>query len=322
MALLASLVGLTLLHLALPANHRWHAVHIGLQLLYYPALVLAAWWGPRASLLTSLTASGLLVWMASSLWADPMVRTEALGEVGTFWLVSALASDLFGRLRRSQRQLEQSHEEALEALAAAVDLRERETGAHCKRVRAYARLVAERLGYPAAEMPALLSGALLHDIGKLGVPDAILLKPGPLTREERTVMQRHPEQGLRLLGGVAFLHHAAEVVGYHHERWDGTGYPFALAGEEIPRAARLFSVVDVFDALTSPRPYRAPMTTLEAREYLRAQAGTQFDAAMVETFCSLPVEQLVAAAQEFGLRLDATSPVNVDAAPVALGNVR
>jgi HD-GYP domain-containing protein (c-di-GMP phosphodiesterase class II) len=139
----------------------------------------------------------------------------------------------------------------------------------------------------AEEMLHLRRGALLHDIGKMAIPDAILYKPGPLTEKEWEVMRRHPVYAYELLSPIAYLRPALDIPHYHHERWDGTGYPRGLKGEEIPLLARVFSVVDTWDALTSNRPYRSKVSEERARQIIRESAGTDFDPRIVEVFLKL-----------------------------------
>jgi HD-GYP domain-containing protein (c-di-GMP phosphodiesterase class II) len=140
---------------------------------------------------------------------------------------------------------------------------------------------------PAAQWDAIKQGALLHDIGKLGIPDAILLKPGSLTQREREVMQQHALYGYHILAPIISLRQTLDIALYHHERWNGSGYPYGLQGEQIPLVARLFAVADVFDALTSDRPYRPAWTHTQAVEYLRDQAGHLFDPQVVELFLEI-----------------------------------
>ncbi|HVM71922.1 MAG TPA: HD domain-containing phosphohydrolase, partial [Anaerolineales bacterium] len=137
------------------------------------------------------------------------------------------------------------------------------------------------------ELEHVRRGTLLHDIGKMGIPDAILLKPGKLTDEEWVIMRRHPVLAYEMLSSIAYLRPALDIPHYHHERWDGSGYPEGLKGEQIPLYARIFAVVDVYDALTNDRPYRPAWTTDQAIEYLHAEAGKQFDPVIVETFLNM-----------------------------------
>jgi HD-GYP domain-containing protein (c-di-GMP phosphodiesterase class II) len=171
-----------------------------------------------------------------------------------------------------------------EALAAALDARERETGLHSKRVACHTLVLARRFSADAAELRQVYWGALLHDLGKIGIPDAILLKEGPLTPQEWQVMRGHPEIGQRILAATPFLATAAEIVLSHEERYDGSGYPRGLAGAAIPLWSRLFAVIDALDAITSDRPYRKAMTFEAAKEEIVAAAGRQFDPVAVAAF--------------------------------------
>ena len=197
-------------------------------------------------------------------------------------------------LRESMRRLEASYEGTLRALVAALDSRDHETEGHSQRVVAYARLIAAELGVAGADLATLEQGALLHDIGKIGIPDGILCKPGPLTNAEWLTMRQHPEIGASMLNGIPFLQPALPVVRHHHERWDGRGYPQGLRGETIPLAARIFAVADSFDAMTSDRPYRRGRPRAEARAELQRGAGTQFDPAVLAAFLRIPDERLAA----------------------------
>jgi len=174
-----------------------------------------------------------------------------------------------------------------------------ETFQHSKRVAAYSRLLAETAGVAEEDLPHLELGALLHDIGKVGVPRNILLKPGPLTSEEWDVMRTHPTIGYRMMEDLPDLEREADVVYAHHERFDGAGYPRGLSGEAIPLWARLFSIVDTLDAMTSDRPYRAALETDSALEEIRAGAGSQFDPNLVESFLEIPRARLEAVQREY-----------------------
>ncbi len=185
-------------------------------------------------------------------------------------------------------ELESNYQMTLEALVAALDAREHETFSHSLRVRAYARYLARRAGFPPALLPSLEQGALLHDIGKVAVADAILLKPGKLTPEEWEEMRKHPTAGDEILKRVPFLRPASAVVRHHHERFDGTGYPDGLKAAEIPLGARLFTVADTLDAMTSDRAYRqAPGFEAARAEILRC-SGKQFDPHIVDLFLKIP----------------------------------
>jgi putative nucleotidyltransferase with HDIG domain len=165
-------------------------------------------------------------------------------------------------------------------------MRDAETLGHTERSARLAVDLAASLGMPDSELPHVRRGALLHDIGKMVVPDAVLNKPGPLDDEEWVVMRKHPEYAHEFLSRIEYLRPALDIPCSHHERWDGTGYPNRLSGEQIPLAARVFAVIDVYDALTSDRPYRDAWTQEAALNYLRANAGTQFDPRVVELFLS------------------------------------
>jgi putative nucleotidyltransferase with HDIG domain len=176
----------------------------------------------------------------------------------------------------------------MNALVAALDAREHETEAHSRRVGEYTLHLAEVMGVDPALRDNIRKGALLHDIGKIGISDRILLKPGKLTAEEWIEMRRHPEIGYWILAGSRELRIASEIVISHHERWDGQGYPNGLSGEDIPLGARIFSVVDAFDALTSNRPYHRGVSYEIARLEIEMNAGTQFDPVVVEHFLRVP----------------------------------
>ncbi|MBJ6763992.1 HD domain-containing protein [Myxococcaceae bacterium JPH2] len=176
----------------------------------------------------------------------------------------------------------------LDGLISALDYRDTETQWHSRRVSLYARRVAEEIGLAGYALDVVEQGALLHDIGKIGVRDSILLKPGPLTPEEWVEMRKHPEFGYRMLAKMPYLHDAALIVMQHQERWDGKGYPQNLAGEEIVIGARIFCLVDTLDAITSDRPYRKGRPLAVAKDEIRRCAGTQFDPALAEAFLRIP----------------------------------
>ena len=165
-----------------------------------------------------------------------------------------------------------------------MDLRDKETEGHTQRVADLTVQLARMMGMSEDKIVHIRRGALLHDMGKMGVPDSILLKPGPLTDEEWIMMRRHPQFAYDMLSPIAYLHPALDIPYCHHEKWDGTGYPRGLKGEEIPLAARIFALADVWDALTSDRPYRKAWPKEKVREHIRAGSGTHFDPQMVEAF--------------------------------------
>jgi|SRR5438128_2266964 len=185
-------------------------------------------------------------------------------------------------------QLAESYGTTVRALAAALELRDDATGGHAERVTRSALSLARVVDPDLAANPELEYGFLLHDIGKIGVPDAILLKPGPLSAKERETMRDHPILGEKVIARVPYLRGIArQVVAAHHERWDGTGYPRRLRGHQIPVAARIFAVIDAFDAMTNDRPYRAAMKFDAALAEIERGAGTQFQPEIVEAFLSL-----------------------------------
>jgi putative nucleotidyltransferase with HDIG domain len=188
------------------------------------------------------------------------------------------------RLDATRQRLSDGNEQAMRVLVSAMDLRHRETSDHSERVMRMAVGLARRVGVCGEALRNLARGALLHDIGKLALPDAILIKPGKLDEEEMAVMRQHPTIGRELLQRVEFLRAATDIPYCHHERWDGNGYPQGLRGEAIPLAARIFSVVDVWDALISPRVYKQAWPEPEVLDYLREVAGSQLDPQLVSLF--------------------------------------
>jgi putative nucleotidyltransferase with HDIG domain len=200
---------------------------------------------------------------------------------------AALAIDnasLFDSLQRSNLELGMAYETTLEGWSAALDLRDKETEGHTLRVTELTLKLAESMGLSEMERVHIRRGALLHDIGKMGIPDRILLKPDSLTSEEWEIMRQHPTYAFNLLSPIAHLRPALDIPYCHHERWDGSGYPRGMKGEAIPLAARIFAVVDVYDALCSDRPYRPAWRREKALEYIQSLSGVQFDPKVVEVF--------------------------------------
>lgn len=195
-------------------------------------------------------------------------------------------------VNRRTQELERSYGELLEALIAALELRDQETEGHSRRVTEMTVTLAQRMGFSGDDLVHVRRGALLHDIGKIGVPDAILLKSGPLTPEERVVISKHPEFAGNILKNIEFIGPAMDIPLCHHEKWDGTGYPKGLKGEEIPLSARIFSVVDVWDALSSNRPYRKAWNVEQVRAELQRMSGTHFDPRVVAIMVSVLDEQI------------------------------
>lgn len=199
-----------------------------------------------------------------------------------------MVAERTAQLQAALQRIEHSYEETLQALGAAIDLRDSETAGHSQRVCGYAVEIARAMGWPEKQLRSLARGAYLHDIGKLGISDGILLKPGPLNADEWKVMQRHPQIGFDLVKNIPFLADAAEIVLTHHERYDGSGYPRGQKGEEILPGARIFAVADTLDAITSDRPYRRASSFDSAFEVIRKCSGSQFDPQVVGAFLSIP----------------------------------
>jgi putative nucleotidyltransferase with HDIG domain len=225
-----------------------------------------------------------------------MFRTPHAAEPGWLDFLQTLAGQaaiaienghLFERLQRSHTELTLAYDATIAGWSHALDLRDHETEGHSQRVTDLTLRLAQTVGLPPSELVHVRRGALLHDIGKMAIPDAILLKPGPLTAEEWAVMRQHPTHAYHMLAPIAFLRPALDIPYCHHEKWDGTGYPRGLKGEEIPMAARVFAVADVWDALRSNRPYRLAWPVEQVREHIRSLAGVHFDPEAVEAFFGL-----------------------------------
>ena len=202
-----------------------------------------------------------------------------------------LVAERTRQLSIALQDLEQSYDYTLEALGGALDAKDAETEGHCQRVTAFTITIAKAMGVDNSLLRQIARGAFLHDIGKMGVPDQILRKPGPLTPEERAIMRRHCDIGYAVLERIPFLKEAAEIVLAHQEFYDGTGYPRGLKGEQIPLGARIFAVADTLDAMISDRPYRKALPISAARDEIRRFSGTQFDPQVVKIFLAQP-EQL------------------------------
>lgn len=197
------------------------------------------------------------------------------------------SSMMFSELQRSNVELSLAYDATIEGLSRALDLRDKETKEHTFRVTDITIKLATRLGVKQSDLIHVRRGAILHDIGKVAIPDQILFKPGPLGQEEWEIMRRHPDIAVELLSPVSYLEPALEIPHWHHEKWDGSGYPDGLRQEDIPFAARLFALADVYDALISKRPYRLPWSKWEAVQYIEDQAGTHFDPRIVPEFLDL-----------------------------------
>ena len=196
-------------------------------------------------------------------------------------------AQLFEDLQDKNEELEKAYQATLEGWVSALDMRDKETEGHTQRVRVLTERLARSMGVSEKQMIHITRGALLHDIGKMAIPDGILLKPGPLTDDEREVIKRHPQLAYDMLRRIDFLLPAIDIPYCHHEKWDGTGYPRGLKGDDIPFAARIFPVIDVWDALTSDRPYRKALPPEDVREHIKADAGKHFDPQVVEAFLAM-----------------------------------
>ncbi|HMQ30473.1 MAG TPA: HD domain-containing phosphohydrolase [Chloroflexaceae bacterium] len=228
-----------------------------------------------------------------TLYTEEQTITPVRGPGGAISHFVAIKLDITARkagdmaLRAAHEALLQAYDATLAGWSAALDMRDRETEGHSRRVTELTVRLARALGLGGEELEHMRRGATLHDIGKLAIPDAILHKPGPLSEEEWTVMRRHPQLAHDLLAPIGFLRQALDIPLCHHERWDGSGYPRGLAGAAIPLAARIFAVVDVWDALTSDRCYRPAWAPRRARAYLAEQAGRLFDPWVVAGFLAI-----------------------------------
>ncbi|HEY0344878.1 MAG TPA: HD domain-containing phosphohydrolase [Solirubrobacteraceae bacterium] len=235
------------------------------------------------------TATEQLLDRIAQLEAELAQRTrEAADKEQQLERYAADLRETFKQERARSHELRRSYMLTVRALASAVEARDAYTGRHAERVAAYGMLIASAAWMELGDDPQIEFGFLLHDVGKVAVPDAILFKPGPLTSEERAIMQQHPVTGSEIVRDIDFLGAARDVIRSHHERWDGGGYPDRLAGTEIPLSARVFAVADTLDALTTNRPYRRASSFAKARAIIVRDSGTHFDPEIVEAYESLP----------------------------------
>ncbi|HXQ38893.1 MAG TPA: HD domain-containing phosphohydrolase, partial [Anaerolineales bacterium] len=203
---------------------------------------------------------------------------------------AAIAIDsglMFKEVQRSNMELNLAYDATIEGLSRALDLRDKRTEEHARRVTETTIGLAIRLGVGGSDLVHIRRGAILHDIGKVAIPDEILFKPGPLAEDEWKIMRRHPSIAVDLLSPVTYLAPALDIPHWHHEKWDGTGYPDELSGNQIPFPARLFALVDVYDALISDRPYRSAWSKQDALQYIESQSGKHFDPKIVPEFLDL-----------------------------------
>lgn len=205
-------------------------------------------------------------------------------------------AQIFFRLKEADRELVRSYDATIEGWSKALEMRDHETEGHTLRVTDMTIKLARRIGLPEEDIVHIRRGALLHDIGKVAIPDSILLKTAPLSDDERLIMSKHPDYARRMLSDITFLFPALDIPYCHHEKWDGTGYPRGLKGESIPIAARVFAVIDVWDALIHDRPYHKAWNCEDAVEYIKSLSGTQFDPVVVKEFLELLEEEKIQSA--------------------------
>jgi putative nucleotidyltransferase with HDIG domain len=230
---------------------------------------------------------------------DPTSHLFTEGEMRLLSAIADIAANAINRTNlyeESQRvaiDLVHAYDRTLEGWAHALELRDQETEGHTRRVAQTTVELARAMGYDSGILEQVRRGALLHDIGKMGIPDSVLLKPGTLNEREWEIMRRHPEYAYDLLKPIEYLRPAIDIPYCHHEKWDGTGYPQGLKNEEIPLVARIFAIVDVWDALTSDRPYRKAWSKEKALEYIREQSNKHFDPKVTTTFLALVEKQAI-----------------------------
>jgi ribonuclease P protein subunit RPR2 len=231
-----------------------------------------------------------------------LARTEreAASRASQLERYAADLRETFKQERARAQELQRSYRATVSALANAVEARDAYTARHAERVAAYGLEIARAYGIRLADVPEIEFGFLLHDVGKVAVPDAVLFKNDSLNPEEYALMKLHPVVGWQILRDVEFLGEAKLVVRHHHERWDGSGYPDGLAGDAIPVAARIFALADTLDALTTDRPYRPASTFAHAREVIVTASGTQFDPAVVEAFGTIADARFESIRKEIG----------------------
>jgi len=251
--------------------------------------------GNRPGLVIATPATIAAVFVLHALQLSGAIQTQYPPSVPRALVLAVIYSAMAGitwAVRESWdenlSQLVESYEATLRGWARALEYKGGDIAGHSQRVTDMSVALAKRLGCDAEELDAIRRGAYLHDIGKMGIPDAILLKPGPLNAEERRVIEQHPTLGRSLVSEIPFLQPAAEIAYAHHERWDGMGYPEGLAGEAIPRGARIFAVADHWDALRSDRPYRKAWSVAETRAHMQENSGTIFDPQVVAALLELP----------------------------------
>jgi putative nucleotidyltransferase with HDIG domain len=307
------LVAITVALYSLPeTSSEWIRSREMIRKLYlFPILLSAMWFGARGAAFSTVFATFVCVGLAGNAWpAEVSSQVERVGEVAVFWLVGALSASFFEQQKRFVGEIEVANDNTLLALAAALDVREHNTGVHSQRVADYTLRLAREVGVRDKDtLDVFWRGALLHDVGKIGIPDKVLLKPGRLSEEEWAVMRSHPEMGARMLRKIEFLRGPSEIVLSHHERYDGAGYPRQLKGAQIPLGARLFAVIDVYDALTTDRAYHTARSHTDALARIRDESNIHFDPPIVAAFSKIPFEELSEIAKKNQTPLLFASPV-------------
>ncbi|MEO7804652.1 MAG: HD domain-containing phosphohydrolase [Actinomycetota bacterium] len=261
----------------------------------HPEIRVIAWTNhAEPTFVTQMIAAGAFGYLLKGIGPSELIESLTWASKGESVLSRDLTSAVMTELGRLYRHAEQRADElhdsylaTVQALATALETKDDQTGNHARRVRDYAQILTSHFDPTLLEKESLIFGFLLHDVGKIGIPEQILMKPGPLNEAEWEVMRRHPEMGVRILDSALFLKpDALEVVHSHHERWDGEGYPLRLAKEDVPVTARLFAIADTFDAMTSDRPYRTGLSFDAAITEIERCSGTQFDPQVVDAFMS------------------------------------
>jgi putative nucleotidyltransferase with HDIG domain len=235
---------------------------------------------------------GLVPWTADLLYhaslAD-LFTVVIILSVGSaiFWVIMNIIEASIVKVIAGENQIKEAYDLTLEGWAKALEMRDKETEGHSRRVTELTLRICDRMGFTDEEIFHIRRGALLHDIGKMAIPDSILHKPSSLDKAEWKVVKEHPDQAYQMLKTIEFLTPALEIPLYHHEHWDGAGYPFGLVGDQIPLPARIFSIVDNWDALLSDRPYRSAWSRQQVMDYIKEESGKKFDPQVVETFLSV-----------------------------------
>lgn len=264
----------------------YHILHVVMRkALLLPVILAAIWFNLPGAIVTAFTASLLyiphIVWQWSGQTHE---NVNQVGEIATVWIVAIVCGWLVSMEKNAMREKANANEGALLALIGTLDARKQKRKYHSMRVYAYASRLARELGLSRDDMEVLAQASVLHDLGMISVPDHVLLKPGPLTGDEWKLIHKHPSIGFRIVRRVPAFGRMAEVVHAHHEQFDGSGYPRRLAAQDIPFLARVFSVADAFDAITTDRRYGSALPLSEASQVVANESGRQFDPHVVQAF--------------------------------------